>query len=719
VAVRIPATSANLSVGHPRRGQLDRVLGWRKHRGISDSVAFLVVLAAYASLELQDLRLPGLYYDELIQVVPALDVALGGLWSSVNWVPLAQVSLFGHTLPLMTMDYMGSLKTFVFIPIVAAVGVSPESLRITTVVIGALSLLATFAFVRRVVGLPVALVTVALLATDLSFVYYVRVDYGPTALMMLLKTVALWQLAVWWQTGRVTGLILGVLALGLGVYNKADFVWIVFGTVGAAVLVAPIGIRARATLRAAAYASGAFVLGAAPLIYFNFKWPMPTLAALSGPATAGGPSGGFGAQFMERVGVLEHLLDGGHIIGGATAIGPTSGVVVVLVVVSAVLALVGTTPHLRTRGWRVTLFALVATLLILVAAAATRGGFAGHHVILTYPFPHLLAAGGVFNLVQWTCPRFGSRLVVGTATALAVLAAGQNWLTTDGYLSKLRSTGGAGNFSDAIYTLADVLQRQELDAPVVDLDWGFHFPLVGLSQGSIHSVEVMDGSTAELRRFIANPRVQYVAHAPGAANFPRGFQAFTAAAQGAGLQVVREQRFETRDGKPVIDLYAVRPAANQPNSGSLIVEQGRGTVGPMRSDDQVRLITDASNSGLTLLTIAASRTSYSISVPAQAQLSFAVAQPENVWPVTTGATATVTVIDGDRRVEMFRRRLAARDVTADRTWSDVVLDLSAFTGRAVLVEFAAVPAPDGDNASWVIWREPSLVSSASSSPPTP
>jgi len=568
MAINTRAAHALHSVDYQHRSQWDGVLGLSRHRGVWGPLAFLSVLAVYASLEVQDLRLPGLYYDELIQVVPALDVVRGGLWSSVNWIPSAEVSVFGHTLPLMTMDYMGSLKTFVFIPIVAAVGVSPESVRITTVLIGALSLLATFAFVRRLVGLPLALITVGLLATDLSFVYYMRVDYGPTALMMLLKTVALWQLAVWWQTGRISGLIIGALALGLGVYNKADFVWIVFGMIGAAVLVAPRGIRARATLRAGACATGAFVLGAAPLIYFNFKWPMPTLAAVFGPATAGGRSAGFAGQFLERVGVLEHLLDGGHISGGATAISPTSGLVVLLVIASAALALVGTTPHLRTRGWRVTLFALVATCLILVAAAATPGGFAGHHVILSYPFPHLLAAGGMFNLVQWARPRFGTRLVVGTATAISVIAAGQSWLTADGYLGILRSTGGTGNFSDAIYALADVLERQGSDAPVVDLDWGFHFPLVGLSQGSIHSVEATDGSTAQLSQFLADPRVQYVAHAPGTTNFPRGFQAFTAAAKAAGLQVVREQRFATRDGTSVIDLYAARSAARSADMGS-------------------------------------------------------------------------------------------------------------------------------------------------------
>jgi hypothetical protein len=538
--------------------------------GVRALAGLLVVLAAYASLQLQHPRLPGLYYDELIQVVPALDVVRGGLWSSVNWTPSADVSLLGYSLPLMTMDYIGSLKTMLFIPIVAAAGITPESVRITTVLIGAASLLAVFAFARRVAGTPVALITVALLATDLSFIYYVRVDYGPTALMLLLKSIALWQLASWWQTNRLRHLFVGALALGLGVYNKADFLWIVFGIVGAAVLVSLGGVRARATPRSIASAAAAFALGAAPLIYFNLWWSMPTLAALSGPATASGLSGGFGDQFLERLGVLEHLLDAGHVSVGQVALAPTGGLVVWLSATSALLAVtVLARERLRTLSGRngrdnslprVSLFALTATLLILAAAAATPGGFAGHHVILTYPLPHLLAATGIVIVMEWVRRRLGVRLATGLASAACVVAAGQNWLTTDAYLNRLAVTGGAGNFSDAIYRLADRLERDQSGATVIDLDWGFHFPLVGLSQGSIHSVEMTDGSISELRLYLADPSVKYIAHAPGANNLPRGLEAFNAAAKAAGLEVVREQRFTTRDGKPAIDVYVTRRA---------------------------------------------------------------------------------------------------------------------------------------------------------------
>jgi 4-amino-4-deoxy-L-arabinose transferase-like glycosyltransferase len=665
--------------------------------------AMLAVLGAFASLAVADLRAPGLYYDELIQVVPALAFVRGGLWSSVNWLPSTEISLFGRDLPLMTMPYIGALKTVVFIPVVALAGVTPESVRMVTVALGACSLLATFAFARRLFGAATALLTVAFLATDLSFVYYVRIDYGPTALMTLLKAMALWQLTIWWQEGRVRNLAVGALALGLGVYDKANFLWIVAGIGGAALLVAPRALRARTTIRSCLAGGAAFVVGAAPLIYYNAAWPMPTWVALSQQATTGAPVGGFGETFLQRLGVLEHLVDGGHLMRGASTLSPTTGVVALLVAAGAGLALARAGARQKRYATR-PMFVLVAGVLILVAAAETPGGFAGHHMILAYPFPHLLAAAALMSMVDWLRRRIRAAAAIGLAALITVLAVGQNWLTTHEYLDTLRSTGGTGNFSDAIYDVAGALDRKASDAPVVELDWGLHFPLLGLSQGRIHSVEVMDGSAENLRPFLVDPGVRYVAHAAGAINFPRGWQAFTTAVDAAGLQPVREERFASRDGQPVIDVYVVRRPAGAPSTLSLIGAQGRGTIAEGGSQDQVRVLTLPQTAAQALVTVATSRTAYAVIVPEKAQLRFAVAQPDTVWQETTGAIATVTLVEGDRTQEIFRRRLSARDVVADRAWSDVSVDLSSFAGQPVHLEFAAEPPPEGNNASWVIWR---------------
>jgi 4-amino-4-deoxy-L-arabinose transferase-like glycosyltransferase len=665
----------------------------------------LAFLAAYLALELSDLRVPGLYYDEMIQVVPALAVARGDLWSTVNWLPSTEISVFGRDVPLMTMPYMGALKTIIFIPIVGLAGTTPESVRAVTVAIGACSLLATFAFARRTVGLAAALLTVAFLATDLSFVVYVRTDYGPTALMMLLKTVAMWQLAVWWQEGRLRSLALGGLALGLGVYDKANFLWIVAGMAGAALLVAPRALLARASLRVCLVALGALALGVAPLVYYNATWPMPTWIALSEQAAATHASQtGFVDTFLQRLGVLEHLLDGAYLTREMTMLSPTGSVLALLVAGSPALVLLRGTRRESHRETTPALFALVASVLIVVAAALTPGGFAGHHLILAYPFPHLLAAAGIVTFIRCTRPYLTARVGIPLAAAISGLAVGQNLLTTYDYLRMLSVTGGTGNFSDAVYDAARVLDQVAVDAPVVVLDWGLHFPLLGLSQGRIHSVEVIDGATENLRPFLVDPRVRYVAHAPGATNFPGGWRAFASAAEAAGLRPVREERFASRDGQPIIDVYVLRRPAGTPWSQSLIGEQGRGAILDGTADNQVRLISLPQYPTPALVTVATSRTGYAVKVPDQASLHFALAQPDVVWEITTGAVATVTLVDRDRRVEIFRRSLSARDVVEHRAWSDVSLDLSPFTGETVLLEFAAEPPPEGNNASWVIWR---------------
>jgi hypothetical protein len=515
------------------------------------------VLLAYASLTLTDLRVPGIYYDELIQVVPALDLVHGKLWSSAGGISSSNVSLFGRDFSLMTMEYMGALKTIILLPVVAIAGITPESLRTTTVALGAASLLATFAFARRLLGTLTALLGTMLLATDPSFTYYVRVDYGPTALMMLLKGVALWQLVVWWQQRRLRNLALGFLVLGLGVYDKANFLWIVAAIAIAAVVVAPRRTWERASPGVIATSAASFALGAAPLIWFNARWPMPTLNAVS---EQGGPPGSFSEQLVERLGVLEHLLDGDHLAIGATALTPTADLLVMLVLIAAVAIPL----EAAISGWTgpasAPMFVLVACTVVLAAAAATPGGFAGHHVILTYPFPHLLAATTVVSAMSWLRPRmaYGSAAVL----AIGVVAAAQGWVLATNHLRALATSGGASNFSDAIYDAARSVELESDGAPVVSLDWGLHLPMVALSQGRIHSVELLDAPPEQFQDFFDDPRTRYVTHASGAMNNPTGTRAFMTAAKMDGFNPVREQELTTRDGAAVIDVYVLLPVVS-------------------------------------------------------------------------------------------------------------------------------------------------------------
>src|SRR5262249_4784843 len=143
--------------------------------------------------------------------------------------------------------------------------------------------------------------------------------------------------------------------------------------------------------------------------------------------------------------------------------------------------------------------------------------------------------------------------------SIGVFAVAQNWVTATYHLRALEATGGTNNFSDAIYDAARSLEAGAEGASVVTLDWGLHMPLVGLSQGRLHSVEMLDASPAQFKEFFGDPRTRYVMHAPGATNSPAGQQAFIDAARMNGLHPVLEEEFVTRDGTPVIDVYVVEP----------------------------------------------------------------------------------------------------------------------------------------------------------------
>src|SRR5206468_1850153 len=72
----------------------------------------------------------------------------------------------------------------------------------------------------------------------------------------------------------------GSFALGLGVYDKTNFLWIVAAAMAAAVVLHPRGVRDRISLKRIGVAVGAFVAGALPLVIYNLSWPPRTLAPI-------------------------------------------------------------------------------------------------------------------------------------------------------------------------------------------------------------------------------------------------------------------------------------------------------------------------------------------------------------------------------------------------------------------------------------------------------
>ena len=71
-------------------------------RWLLDLLTPALALGLFLPLSLYQLELPGLYYDEALDAVPAMQLVLG---QKLDLVRNAGLSIGGYVLPLMSMDY--------------------------------------------------------------------------------------------------------------------------------------------------------------------------------------------------------------------------------------------------------------------------------------------------------------------------------------------------------------------------------------------------------------------------------------------------------------------------------------------------------------------------------------------------------------------------------------------------------------------------------------
>jgi Dolichyl-phosphate-mannose-protein mannosyltransferase len=528
-------------------------------------VVALAAIVEFAALAGHHIRLPGLYYDELFELTPALAFVKGGLGSDVAWIPGTEISIAGHPLPLMAHTYVGAVKTIAFAPVAAAFGITPTSVRVFTIAVAALSLVFTYLFARKLFRSAwVAAIGTVLVATDPSFVFYSRVDFGPAVFMFLFKAAGLLALLDWWRGGRLRSLCLGAFAFGLGVYDKANFVWIVAAVFLAALLIDYSGVRRRLDRRSTLWAGGAFAVGALPFLVYNASWPPRSLRpALNGTlhiSSGGGSHGNPLLRLGSAFGTLVRLLDGDILVAWFTGGHGAPPVLAALSIgAAALVVLLYAVPRLRPR-LRAAMFVVLSGALVLVACALTPGAGAPHHVLLVYPAPQLgLAAVAVGG------PRLlggRARLAAAGLGAAAVAACfGVGVATTAVTLSRLDRTGGIGGFSDRIYTLDRYLLQHDSHHRLVVLDWGIYQNLIALSNGTLRGTELWQdlNSRNRLRGRVTSelddPSARYVLHAPQATLFPRARSRFFAIVRRERRHALLEHRIATRLGQPLFEIY--------------------------------------------------------------------------------------------------------------------------------------------------------------------
>ncbi len=545
-------------------------------RWLSRGMLF-VALALYLALAIYQWNLPGLNYDEALDAVPAMHLALHQPLDNEGVLHVA-----GHDWPLMVMPYVGCTSTYLLVPGFSWLGVNMLSLRLTNVLVGLIALIAVWGCLRMLLDERAASLSTLLLAVNPSFIFWSRMAPFVALPMLPLAMVTLGSLYLWYQRRRGGPLVLAGLAVGLGLSTKVLFLWYPVALAVAWLLLSP-WLEGERTWRAWlwpwrrtsvgywALAALAGLVGSWMLVLYNLQGDR-TLNMLLRNAVH---TELYGVNNLDVLGNLHTvfatdfrtLLDGSWF--GLSLGGPYHNPLAVPALGLAIVALValGLRKRLSYSPRRLALLGILM-FAIVFQSAFTITGLGALHLVIAWPMPQALIAAALLSLADDLALQmpWRRRRVLLTTSVVALLLIGAELATTCRYHITLARTGGVGFFSDAINDLAHDLQAPGAP-PAVLLDWGFRRNLQILTQDRVPLEERYDYSQHPGEGFkqwidarVTGPAALYIFHAPGQEAFAGHLEAFMAAAQHHRLTPVLAKTYYQRDGKPVYLVYRLEPA---------------------------------------------------------------------------------------------------------------------------------------------------------------
>jgi 4-amino-4-deoxy-L-arabinose transferase-like glycosyltransferase len=501
-----------------------RRLTWRR-------VAVLVIALAtlvFVVVNCVGLADPGLEYDELLYVNGALGVPhafRGFIYSEA----------FG--IPTMLMPYIGALKAWLYAPIFAIFGVSPDSVRIPVVLLAAVALLLAVALVRRMLGLWPAVAMSLLLSSDPVFGAMSRTDWGPIVLSALLRLAALFCYFAFLRTRSVRYLWLGVLALSLGLFNKLDYALFIAAFAAAAAVVHNRQLLDALRRRPVAVAAPIVALfGVCLAALFDLIIPADELPLAKAHES-------FGTRVHEVVNLFRGTFNGNSVYENMTGvpIAHTSliGWLIPFVLLASAGVVVwrliwgrreGVAEELRDVATYISFF-LVLFVVLAIAITLTRQATGPWHVMLLWPLPDILVI--CLLVFAWRIPRQQLRLAsTATLAAVVVLLLVTQIRSTADYVSAYRSDRPwTSPWSTEIYAATREVSTAAPGAQsVFSADWGLGTELFSLGNEALRSRFADDwasfmapgATTAELERnFFDGHTVIVVFHSPSAQVMPQ------------------------------------------------------------------------------------------------------------------------------------------------------------------------------------------------------
>ncbi len=205
------------------------------------------------------------------------------------------------------------------------------------------------------------------------------------------------------------------------------------------------------------------------------------------------------------------------------------------------------------------LFALIFMLITWVQMAFTEeAGGSPHHVVLLWPFPHLLIAVA-FAQASGAL----RRAAVPVLAAVIAIVCGSSFLVTNRHLAQLVQRGSGPIWTDAIYPLAEYISAAGAQRVYV-MDWGIFDALRILDRGRLPLMVGSDQVTKEsmneddrriLSEILSARDAVFVGHTEGNEIMSGVSAKMLEAAAGAGYRKKVLKVIGDRNGRPMFEVY--------------------------------------------------------------------------------------------------------------------------------------------------------------------
>jgi len=407
---------------------------------------------------------------------------------------------------------------------------------------------------------------------------------------MLFKMSSLYCLVKFAQTQRVTFLAAGAFFLGLGLYDKANFIWYLTALSLTVIIVWRKQFMSMITRRNILIACSFFLLGCWPLLVYNIATKGKTLEGhLRMPAN-------FVSFFQQKTDVLARTLNGSAVYNFVNgewinpifpsflSVADFRGTLMPWVLLGAFIVAVLVLVRKSAPGQKVLASLMVLGCGILAQIYATYDATGSHHVMMLYPFPQIVLAHMVSILIFerrfidkdiQLLKRIGRYATIG----VIVILIASNVIVDVKYLKSFAQEGGKGIWSSAIYDLVKYAVQHKNQTYLL-MDWGFNTQLLLLSRGSINKEEIFwsllgthdwrlaDGQREDeliddlYHQWTWNPSNIFVFHAERYTQFKKPRRIFDKMVERYNLKAEIVKVFLQGDGSPVYLLYKVSRCAS-------------------------------------------------------------------------------------------------------------------------------------------------------------